>query len=473
MNVHFGQDFRRIRHEMVERAIVARGVRSKLVLNAMRKVPREAFLPEQLREFAYEDAPLPIEADQTISQPYIVAFMTEALGLEGGEKVLEIGAGSGYAAAILSKIAGEVYTVERIGQLAEKAASTLADLGYRNVYVLHGDGTKGWPEHAPYDGIIVAAGGPSVPESLKEQLKVGGRLIMPVGRDPKIQELVRITRISKNEYKREDLADVRFVPLIGEEGWAPAERAQGAERPFTKSARETLARKIARACELFDTLEEASFRPLLDRIGEARIVLLGEASHGTSEFYRMRDLISRELIAKKGFRFVAIEGDWKDAARIDHYIRHLEYPPSEWTAFARFPTWMWRNEEVRAFVDWLRSHNARLAPTERTEFHGLDLYSLYSSIRAVLKYLDEVDPASAKVARERYGCLTPWQSNPATYGHAALGGRYPTCETEVAVVLTDLLHKHRAYAEHDGERFLDAVQNCNGCPARTAASSCS
>ena len=211
------------------------GVRSELILNAMRSVPREDFLPKQLREFAYEDAPLPIEEGQTISQPYIVAFMTEALALHGGERVLEIGAGSGYAAAVLSKIAGEVYTVERIGQLAEKAASKLADLGYHNVHVLHGDGTKGWPEHAPYDGIIVAAGGPSVPESLKEQLKIGGRLIIPVGRDPKVQELVRITRISENEYAREDLADVRFVPLIGQEGWAPAERERTRPGPRGRS----------------------------------------------------------------------------------------------------------------------------------------------------------------------------------------------------------------------------------------------
>ena len=147
------------RQEMVEHAIRARGVRSKRVLDAMASVPREDFLPPNLREFAYEDTPLPIEADQTISQPYIVAYMVEALGLEGGERVLEIGAGSGYAAAVLSRIAGEVYTVERIGQLAEKAAARLADLGYGNVHVLHGDGTKGWPEHMPYDAIVVAAGG--------------------------------------------------------------------------------------------------------------------------------------------------------------------------------------------------------------------------------------------------------------------------------------------------------------------------
>jgi protein-L-isoaspartate(D-aspartate) O-methyltransferase len=456
------RDFSKLRRAMVEEAIVSRGVRSELVLNAMRTVPREAFLPERLSEFAYDDAPLPIEEGQTISQPYIVAFMAEALALQDGEKVLEIGTGSGYAAAILSEIAREVYTVERIGQLAEKAAATLADLGYDNVHVLHGDGTKGWPEHAPYDGIIVAAGGPKIPESLKEQLKIGGRLVIPVGRDPKVQELVRVTRISESEFKREDLADVRFVPLVGQEGWAPSERERTRPRvvrPITRLPQESLAQKIATACEPFESLETANLDRLLARIGDARVVLLGEATHGTSEFYRMRDRISRELILKKSFRFVAIEGDWPDAARVDHYVRHLEYPPSEWTAFARFPTWMWRNNEVRAFVDWLRAHNASLKPASRVAFHGLDLYSLYDSIRAVLKYLDEIDPATARVARERYGCLTPWQSDPATYGHAALTGTYPTCESEVAVVLTDLLHKRRAYAEHDGERFMDAVQN--------------
>jgi erythromycin esterase-like protein len=356
-------------------------------------------------------------------------------------------------------MADDVYTVERIGQLAEKAASTLADLGYDNVHVLHSDGTKGWPDHAPYDGIIVAAGGPTIPESLKAQLKIGGRLVIPVGRDPKIQELVRVTRLSENEYRREDLADVRFVPLIGHEGWAPAEQPPTPSRQLKSVPGKTLAQTVADDCEPFDAIESAQLDRLLARIGDARVVLLGEASHGTSEFYRMRERISRELITKRGFRFVAIEGDWPDAARVDHYVRHLEYPPSEWTAFARFPVWMWRNNEVRAFIDWLRHHNAALKDASRVAFHGLDLYSLYDSIRAVLKYLDQMDPNSARVARERYGCLTPWQSDPATYGHAALTGAYPTCEPDVVRVLTDLLHKRRDYAERDGERFMDAVQN--------------
>jgi len=449
---------------MVEKAIFSRGVRSELVLDAVRSVPRESFLPARLREFAYEDTALPIEEGQTISQPYIVAFMIEALALRGGEKVLEIGAGSGYAAAVLSEIAADVYTVERHGPLAEKAAATLADLGYDNVHVLHGDGTRGWPAHAPYDAIIVAAGGPAIPESLKDQLKIGGRLVIPVGADLHVQELVRVTRIAQGEYRREDLADVRFVPLLGEEGWTPEEAEPAPARlryaPATGAiSEEKLVKKVADAAEPFSSIDTIDLGPLLERVGDARIVLLGEASHGTSEFYRMRERISRELIVKKGFRFIAIEGDWPDAARVDHYVRHLEYSPSEWTAFARFPTWMWRNNEVRDFVDWLREHNATTEHDARVAFHGLDLYSLYVSIRAVLNYLDQVDPDAAKVARERYACLTPWQGDPATYGHAALTGSYRTCEQNVVWSLKDLLQKRLAYTSHDGERFFDAVQN--------------
>ncbi len=454
--------FSELRNEMVEKAIFARGVRSELVLDAMGRVPREAFLPEQLREFAYDDTALPIEEGQTISQPYIVAFMIEALALRGGEKVLEIGAGSGYAAAVLSEIAADVYTVERHGPLSEKAAATLADLGYDNVHVLHGDGTRGWPAHAPYDAIIVAAGGPTIPESLKDQLKIGGRLVIPVGADPQVQELVRVTRIAQDEFRREDLADVRFVPLLGAEGWAPdeAEPARIRQAPPPGAASEQkLVERIADAAEPFGAIEAVDLGRLLERVGDARIVLLGEATHGTSEFYRMRERISRELIVKKGFRFIAIEGDWPDAARVDHYVRHLEYPPAEWTAFARFPTWMWRNNEVRDFVNWLRQHNAATKPEARVAFHGIDLYSLYVSIRAVLNYLDQVDPEAAKVARQRYGCLTPWQGDPATYGHAALTGSYRTCEPQVVRALKELLEKRVAYAGHDGERFFDAVQN--------------
>jgi protein-L-isoaspartate(D-aspartate) O-methyltransferase len=214
-------DFAKLRGTMVERQIAARGVRSAAVLRALRKVPRELFLPDRIREFAYEDTPLPLEADQTISQPYIVALMTEALLLEGGEKVLEIGTGSGYAAAVLAEIAGEVYTVERIEPLADEAAARLTALGYKNVRVRHADGTLGWPKHAPFDAIVVAAGGPEIPATLKRQLKIGGRLIIPIGADQRVQELIRVTRYADDGFKTEDIAEVRFVPLIGKEGWLP------------------------------------------------------------------------------------------------------------------------------------------------------------------------------------------------------------------------------------------------------------
>jgi protein-L-isoaspartate(D-aspartate) O-methyltransferase len=211
------EDFSTRRHDMVARQIAGRGVRSTKVLDAMREVPREAFVPRHLRRFAYEDSPLPIAAGQTISQPHIVAFMVEALDLKGGEKVLEIGAGSGYAAAVLAQIARSVYTVERIEELAKGASATLARLGYDNVEVRHADGTRGWPEQAPFDAIVVAAGGRQVPEPLKQQLKVGGCMVIPVGRSAHFQQLVRITRLAQDEFEHTDLVPVRFVPLISDE----------------------------------------------------------------------------------------------------------------------------------------------------------------------------------------------------------------------------------------------------------------
>jgi protein-L-isoaspartate(D-aspartate) O-methyltransferase len=213
-------DYSKLRERMVKRQIAGRGVRSNLVLDAMRKVPRERFLPRGQGVFAYDDSPLPIGEGQTISQPYIVAYMAESLALEGGEKVLEIGTGSGYAAAVLAEIAAEVYTIERIEGLATMARTVLDELRYTNVHVRCGDGTLGWPEEAPFDGIVVAAGGPDVPDTLKHQLKTGGRLVIPVGRSKAYQELIRVTRVAEEDFQTEDLVPVRFVPLVGEEGWS-------------------------------------------------------------------------------------------------------------------------------------------------------------------------------------------------------------------------------------------------------------
>jgi protein-L-isoaspartate(D-aspartate) O-methyltransferase len=207
------------RGQMVDRQIMGRGVQDPAVLATMRRVRREAFVPRHLARRAYADQPLPIGGGQTISQPYIVATMTESLRLQPGDRVLEIGTGSGYGAAVLAEIAAEVYTVERLAGLAEGARCRLGELGYTNVHVRHGDGSLGWPEHAPYDAIVVTAGGPDVPPSLLKQLAMGGRLVMPVGPSPLAQQLVRVVRTEETTYEREELGSVAFVPLIGAEGW--------------------------------------------------------------------------------------------------------------------------------------------------------------------------------------------------------------------------------------------------------------
>ena len=208
------------RKKMVDSQIRSRGVRDERVLRAMEKIPRHLFIDEGLIGQAYNDNPLPIGEKQTISQPYIVALMTEALELKGREKVLELGTGSGYEAAILAELADRVFTIERIASLAQKARKLLESLNYYNVVIRVGDGTYGWREESPFDAIAVSAGSPSIPRMLVEQLAIGGRLVIPVG-SRYSQSLIKLTRLSENpdDVKREDLGGCRFVNLIGEHGW--------------------------------------------------------------------------------------------------------------------------------------------------------------------------------------------------------------------------------------------------------------
>ncbi len=480
------------RNWMVERHIQGRGIEEEAVLDAMREVPREAFLPPELAGYAYQDQPLPIGERQTISQPYVVALMAQLAELQEGDRVLEVGTGSGYAAAVFSRIASRVFTVERHGSLAAEAEARFRDLGYDNIGVAVRDGTLGWPEHGPYDAIIVAAGSPGrIPPALAEQLAPGGRLIIPRGTTQAGQDLVRVRRTEGGELEEESLGAVRFVPLIGSAGWRPerevpergpgepdaapptAPAAKPAEKPGEILTQATAAREgarvgrprslpglIADSAQPFDDLANADLAPLLERIGDAHLVLIGEASHGTSEFYRFRARITRALIERKGFRFVAAEADWPDAAEIDAYVRHdPDHRPGA-KPFQRFPRWMWANTDVLEFVHWLRGHNEGQSDRgAMAGFHGLDLYSMHSSIEAVLEYLDDVDPDAAAVARDRYACLTPWQNDPALYGRAVLTGSFDQCEDDVVRMLNDLLAKRMEYVRRDGRRFVDAIQN--------------
>ncbi|WP_300178408.1 protein-L-isoaspartate(D-aspartate) O-methyltransferase [Bradyrhizobium sp.] len=452
------------RERMVASQVARRGVTDERVLDTMRQVPREVFVGVGMEEFAYEDSPLPIAAGQTISQPYIVALMIAAAQIKPSDRVLDVGTGSGYAAAVLSRLAAKVYSIERHRELANSARRALERLGYNNVEVRHGDGTLGWADAAPFDAILVAAGGPEIPEALRRQLKIGGRLVIPIGELGGTQELVKVIRDGEDRFHEEDLGPVTFVPLIGEAGWqepavdaAPAFARLWPRRPVVRAPSAT--ELIRQAAEPLPELDNPAFGAMFDRFAKARVVLLGEATHGTSEFYRARAQITRRLIEQHGFNIVAVEADWPDAARIDRYIRHKAVHVGSGPAFRRFPQWIWRNVEVANFVDWLRAHNAALHPGEHAGFFGLDIYNMNASIEAVIGYLDRFDPEAAAIAKERYGCLTPWQRDPATYGRAALTTGYAKCEQPVLLALRDLLNKQLEYGSQDRDSFLDAAQN--------------
>ncbi len=211
-------DYQKLRRQMVEAQLIPRGVHDELVLAAFKKVPRHRFVPGELLETAYGDYPLPIGEGQTISQPYMVALMTEALRLKEKERVLEVGTGSGYQAAVLAEIVEEVYTVERFGTLAEGAKKVLDELGYSDVKVKVGDGTLGWKEFSPYDGIVVTAGAPHAPQPLIDQLKEGGRIVIPIGGGFS-QMLTLVEKTGGGKVSSQNICSCIFVPLIGEEGW--------------------------------------------------------------------------------------------------------------------------------------------------------------------------------------------------------------------------------------------------------------
>ena len=474
------QDHAERRARMVETQIARRGVRDNHVLEAMREVPRELFVPPGVAEFAYEDALLPIELGQTIAPPHTIARMIEAAELRPGDRVLEIGGGSGYGAAVASRIADRVYVMERQDVLTRLASDRMRELGYDNIEFRTGDGVHGWPEAAPFDVIAVTCCGAALPQPLLDQLKIGGRLIMRVGDTPGEQRVIKVVRRSATHFEEDDLGDLAFGPLPAEPvppgpvppgpippGPIPTGPVPTGEAPVRRPAEPKSFRKpapalpelIRSAAEPLPDFNDPAFGALFDRFAKARVVLLGEATHGTSEFYRARAAITRRLIETHGFNVVALEGDWPDAASIDHYVRHRPAPPHAEPPFRRFPTWMWRNTDVEAFVEWLRSWNLQQPETARAGVYGLDLYNLTASIRIVIDYLERVDPHAAAVARQRYGCLNPWAREPQAYGAMALTMGYGICEDAVVGMLKDMLNKQLQYAAEDPESFLDATAN--------------
>lgn len=452
-------NFTESRERMVEVQIERRGLRDRHVLDAMRTVPREIFVSPGFEEFAYEDSPLPIEEGQTISQPFIVAEMITAAEIRPGMRVLEIGAGSGYAAAVMSRIAEKVYAIERYQTLVAAAQHRFDTLGYENIELRAGDGTQGWPDAAPFDAILVAAGGASVPEPLKQQLAIGGQLVIPVG-ESLPQNLLKITRTAEDIFDEEDLGMVNFVPLVGEEDWIEDGSRSASNHVPGNVAKKSLSDMVSDAAEPLPSFDDEAFGALFDRWSDRRVVLLGEASHGTSDFYQARAAITRHLVKHHGYTIIALEADWPDAAAVDRYVRRQDGGRMDDPPFQRFPTWMWRNTDMLALTEWLRTHNETIDEMdERAGFYGLDLYNLGGSIAAILDYLDQVDPEAAAVARERYGCLTPWQNDLATYGRAVLTDQYRNCEQEVVQQCKSILAKELDYAEQNGDSFLDATQN--------------
>src|SRR3954464_715781 len=222
---------------------------------------------------------------------------------------------------------------------------------------------------------------------------------------------------------------------------------------------DALPRLIAEAAEPLPDLDDPAFGQLFDRFGGARVVLLGEASHGTSEFYRARAAITRRLIERHGFNIVAVEADWPDAATVDRYVRPRARRDGEERAFERFPIWMWRNEDVDAFIRWMRRHNEGRAYETMAGFYGLDLYNLSGSIEAVIDFLEEADPETARVAKKRYACLAPWARDPAAYGRVAMSEGYGRCEAGAVQMLRDLLRRRIDCLSEECDEWLDAAAN--------------
>ena len=421
------------------------GIKNSLLLEAFKEIPYSLYLPQEDHPFSTE-----VSAENKVEsiEPRFMAIlkMLENLDIEKGERILLIGVESLAILAALSKIYNEVFIVDNNEVYAKWASKVLRNTGVENVFFNKADPRSGWAEKAAFDRILVASEFEDIPDALQSQLKINGRLLVPIGPDWAHIMFEVIQRTSEKDYKTTKLRDNFFIPdpkLLPEIG----------SEDFPE---EEILSQIKSQAIAFNSIENFPVEDLLKRIGDAQVVLIGEASHGTSEFYRTRQKITRALIENKGFNIICAEADWSDAEQINSYVRNKSVK-KDWVPFARFPQWMWRNKEVLEFVEWLTEYNRN--HRNSIGFYGLDLYGMENSINQVIEYLEKTDQDLADLAKQRYSCITPYMTDPAIYGKMVLSKQLLSCEQEVLKMLTDLL-RNKNKLNHSPEYFY-AYQNAN------------
>lgn len=423
-----------------------KGIKSPLLIKAFQDLPEAFFLLNEFHPYSYQGTETEYKLESIEPRVIVMAKMLEKLRIEEGEKILVIGVDSVYILAALSKIYKDVYMVENYERYFEWAKKVLKSIGIKNVSNKVDDPKMGWKDKGPFETILIASEFEDVPESLKEQLKIGGKLLVPIGPDWTHSIFEVIQRVSKTDYKVEKLRDNFFIPN-------PKILPEIVSKDFPEK---DIVEHIQAKAITFNNIKDYPIDGLLDRIGDAQVVLLGEASHGTSEFYVMRQEITKALIAKKGFNIVSAEADWSDAEQLNSYLRNRQ-SNIDWIPFARFPQWMWKNKEVLDFIEWLKKYN--LNHGNNVGFFGLDLYGLENSINLVIDYLEKVDLKLAKLAKKRYECIAPYLSDPALYGKMVLSKQLKSCEHDILKMLVDLL-KNKTRLNHSPE-FFYAYQNAN------------
>ncbi|QXP58328.1 erythromycin esterase family protein [Olleya sp. HaHaR_3_96] len=421
-----------------------KGISNKLLLEAFQDIPEAFFLSETLHPYFYEDVRIEKSLEKTEPRVIVVARMLEQLKIKKEDKILITGVDSIYILVVLSKIYKNVYNIETNETYANWATEVLKAVDINNVHIKTDNPEIGWKEEGPFNAILIASAFKEIPNTIKKQLAIGAKLIAPVGPDWAHVLLEVTKRVSENDYASKALRDNYYIPN-------PKILPKISKETYTETE---IIDEIGINSIPFKTIKKFPMDGLLERIGNAKVVLLGEASHGTSEFYLTRQEITKALIEKKGFNFVCAEADWSDAEQINNYVKN-EYTAQNWLPFARFPEWMWKNKEVLDFVEWLKKYNAKRNNT--IGFYGLDLYGLENSIDLVINYLQKIDPELAKIAKNRYACITPYMSNPTVYGKLVTTNTLESCEKDVIDMLFDLL-KNKNKLNHTKEYFY-AYQN--------------